>query len=338
VEAELRAHGFRGYARVVLGDLGGLDEQQDALDSGHRLGFARSTAIGYCNLGSCLLVARGPRAAMEMFRRGMAFAETRGVRETAEFFRNLILDPLIELGEWDEALRLAPSVAEEARRRGGVYEEVYAESDRARVLVRREGATASEEAERVLVRAREIGDSPLLFVALLSAGGARLAAGDRAAAVAAARELLDVTQGDELGIRAADLAHPVELAVRAGDVDLAERMLEDLDAFPLPRHRHGLSHARAIVAEARGRPGEALTPYVEAAEGWAAFGLPYERALSLFGAARCFAATGHAEEATRRLGEAREVFTDLGARPLLAEVEASLASLERAPAAGRPPG
>jgi tetratricopeptide (TPR) repeat protein len=321
VEAELRAHGFRGYARVVLGDLGGLDEQRQSLEAGHRLGFARSTAVGYSNLGTCVMLAEGPRAAMQIFRQGLSFAEIRGLREMAEFFRNLILDPLIWLGEWEEAIRLATSVAEEARRRGAVYEEVYAETDRANVLSRREGAAAAEEAERVLPRAREIGDAPLLFGALLTAARTRVATGDNVGARAALREAFDITAGDAQSVRATDLANAVDLAVRAGDVDLAERMLEGMDAFPLPRHMHGLTHSRAVAAEARGRHEEAFALYQEATSDWGAFHLPYERAMALYGEGRCLAALGQAQEAKDRLAEAREAFAALGAKPLLAEVD-----------------
>jgi tetratricopeptide (TPR) repeat protein len=322
VEAELRAHGFRGYARVVLGDLGGLEEQRESIEAGRRLGFARSTAVGYSNLGSCLIVAEGPRAAMEIFRQGLAFAELRGLREMAEFFRNLILGPLIELGEWDEAVRLAESVAENARRRGAVYEEVYAESDRANVLSRRDGARAAEEVERVLSRARDIGDAPLLLVALLAAGRARVAAADLAKGRAAAQEAFVLTAGDALNVRATELTHLTELAVRAGDVDLAERMLEGMDVFPLPKHRYGLTHSRAAVTEARGRSQEALVLYEGAAKGWAGFHLPYERGMALFGAGRCLASQGLDHEAKDRLAEARGTLARLGAAPLVAELDA----------------
>ncbi len=322
VEAAVRAHGFRGYARVVLGDLGGLDEQREAIEDGHRLGFGRSTAVGYSNLGSSLIVAEGPRAAMQMFRQGLAFSEVRGLREMAEFFRNLILDPLIALGEWDEAVRLAVSVAEDARRRGAVYEEVYAESDRATVLARRDGAGAAEEAERVLSRAREIGDAPLLFAALLTVAWTRLEGDDRGGGLGAVREAFEVTSGEALNIRGTELVHAVDLAIRGGDVDLAERMLEGMDAFALPKHRYGLAHSRALVAEARARHAEALALFEEAANGWVEFALPYERGMALFGAGRCLARLGRDHEAKDRLSEAREILASLEAKPMLAEVEA----------------
>jgi class 3 adenylate cyclase/tetratricopeptide (TPR) repeat protein len=324
VEAEMRAHGFRGYARVVLGDLDGLAEQRDALDTGHRLGLARSTAIGYCNLGTSLMTAEGPRPALQVFRQGMGFAEVRGIRETAEFFRNLIVDPLIALGEWDEAVRLGTSVAEDARRRGALYEEVLAESDRGNVLSRREGAAAGQEAERVLVRAREIGDAPLLFTALLSVGRTRAAGGDPLGARAAAREAFEITEGEALSVRAGELSHAVDVAVKAGDVDLAARMLEGMDGFPLPRHRNGLILSRAMVAEARARPGEALPLYEDAADRWAAFDHLYEQGLALLGAGRCLARLGRVDDATKRLDEARAIFARLGAKPLLADVEAAM--------------
>jgi hypothetical protein len=98
-------------------------------------------------------------------------------------------------------------------------------------------------------------------------------------------------------------------------------MLEGMDAFPLPKHRYGLTHSRAVVAEARGRHEEALALYQEAASAWAAFHLPYERGMALYGESRCLAELGRAAEAKERLAEARGAFAGLGAEPLVTEVD-----------------
>lgn len=65
----------------------------------------------------------------------------------------------------------------------------------------------------------------------------------------------------------------------------------------------------------------ALTAYDEAADGWLDLGCVLERAIALLGAARCASAHGHQSASRTRLQSAREVFAQLGARPLLTETD-----------------
>ena len=78
------------------------------------------------------------------------------------------------------------------------------------------------------------------------------------------------------------------------------------------------------MAEADGRLEQALGLYAEAAEGWAGFGHVPERGQALLGVGRCLLSLGRPTEAAAKLREAREVFQGLGARPLVAEVDAHL--------------
>jgi class 3 adenylate cyclase/tetratricopeptide (TPR) repeat protein len=319
-----RAHGFRGYARAIQGDLGGIEEQWEALAGLRALGQGRATAIAYNNLASCLTHVEGSQAALDVFREAVAFAETRGLREAVMALQNSMLDPLFEVGEWDEVLRLGQEVAEEARREGSGYDEVFAEADRAAVLACRLGADARDFCESVLERSRPLEDAPLQMRAMIATATARLAAQDRPGTSALVREVLQITQGDAVTVRASELPHLVRLAVGAGDPALADSVLEGCEGLGLARYRLSRLAAEAVIEESGGRLARALERYQEAARQWAEHGHVFERAYALFGTARCLAGLGQVELARPSLEEARDAFARLGAQPALAEAQALL--------------
>jgi hypothetical protein len=85
--------------------------------------------------------------------------------------------------------------------------------------------------------------------------------------------------------------------------DLAERMIRT-DRRASTRARHVGTTVRAILAEARGKRGEASALYTEAAEGWLQYPFVLERGLCLLGAGR--------------ITEAEEILRSLGAESLVA--------------------
>ena len=320
--AAARGHAFRGYARAILGDAGGIEEQVDALEALRSLGVSRAAAIGYNNLGACLIHIQGPEAGLKVLREGVDFSRTRGLGEMVVALESTMLPALFELGEWDEVLRLAEQVAEQARREGSGHDEVYAYTDRALVQACRLGAAAGEFCQSVLDRARPMDHPPMLVVALIAAGLARLAAGDRQGTIEVVREALDATAEDVVD-RASELPVLVRLAVDGGDIALAEELLDRVDRLPLERYQLALLTARAALLESRGEHGNALDAYDEAARKWERWGHRLEWSHALFGAGRCLARLG-LPGARGKLDEAREIFARLGARPALAAVESYL--------------
>jgi hypothetical protein len=105
----------------------------------------------------------------------------------------------------------------------------------------------------------------------------------------------------------------------AGDLALGQRLLEGLEPV-MTRQRHSVVTAHAILAEARGALGEAEALYEEAAAAWGDYGHVFEHAQALLGLGRCRLSLGRAG-GTASLTAAREVFTRLGAQPLVAEAE-----------------
>jgi len=65
--------------------------------------------------------------------------------------------------------------------------------------------------------------------------------------------------------------------------------------------------------------------YLEASEGWSAFGHRLETAFAEMGAGRCLLQLGRRDEATRHLRSARETFASLGAVALTSETDDQLA-------------
>ncbi len=315
--AAARARGFRGYARALRGDPGGLDEQRSALHALLELGEGRATAIVYVNLGSSLGHTEGPEAALRLFGEALSFARTRGLEEMAMAVEGAMLTMLYELGRWDEVLELGQRVVEDARRQGSTYDEVFADADRAVVRACREGAAAVAFCEDVLARARPLEDQPLQLWALVAVALARAAAGDTAAARHAVEEARDLTAADPL-IRASEVPHLVRLAVEAGDETLAVELLEGLQDVVLPRYRLAVEAARAVIDEARGASRDAAERFLGAEGQWDRWGHALEAGHAAWGAARCLSRTGDDEGAVAALDRAERRFEQLRAGPLLA--------------------
>ncbi len=123
--------------------------------------------------------------------------------------------------------------------------------------------------------------------------------------------------------RALMLDELAAVCVEAGDLDSIRRLVDNI-RVTAGRTGHALVGARAVLAEADGDPEAALSLFEEAAKGWADYGYVFGRGLALLGSARCLLALGRRTDATPVLHRARDIFTDLGAAPALAEVDGLL--------------
>jgi tetratricopeptide (TPR) repeat protein len=109
----------------------------------------------------------------------------------------------------------------------------------------------------------------------------------------------------------APLAEICRIAVASDAHDDAVALVESITVRP-PRTLHALASARARLAESERDYAEALNMYEHAAQNWAAFGNPFERAHALAGQGRCLAALGRADESEVRRSAAQNLFTELG--------------------------
>jgi hypothetical protein len=134
-------------------------------------------------------------------------------------------------------------------------------------------------------------------------------------------EELEEHTRDAIAYREAHLSDVVERCLAAGRPDLAARQLDGVEGISV-RHRNCVRTAHALLAEARGELEVATSLFVEAAQGWAAYGAPFERARAELGWGRCLVALGRNQEATVPLRAARDGFEALLAAPWVERADA----------------
>lgn len=323
-EDGLRAVGYRGSARLKLGDFAGIDDVQKALHMAIDRGHGRQAAIFYNNLGADTESLEGPAAALRCYLAGIDFTEARGLTHFTQGLRTGTVRPLFDLGRWDELLPVATQVAEWSRNQGYAIYAVEVETYSAQLLAHRgELARAESLVADFLPLARGIGDVQILGPALASAALVARSRGDYAAAAHLASEVSSVTQGPANSYRGLDLPDLIRACLAAANLPLARWLLDDFTPITL-RHRHAVVTTQAMLAESAGELEAAADRYAEAAQRWADYGHVLEHGQALLGAGRCLRRLGRVNT-TETLRAAREIFAGLAARPLVAEADAELA-------------
>ena len=320
-----RALSYRGVARCFTGDLGGVEDLEDALRIAEGLGLARESVMPLLILAEIGWATSGPTSALETAGRAQRLASQRGLGEMEIASRTTRLGPLFDLGRWDELLALAGDVIEWSIGTGGTYEIVSARPWAAQVLLLRGRLDeASAAVAHFMKRAREVGDPQVLVPAAVAAGWVALAEG-RTEEVAHLIEEVDRAADETAWYREHFLADLVRVCAGIGNLAAAERLVGTANAFT-DRHRLSLATARAVLHEAKGESGPATDTYLEAADGWTSYGHVLEAARARLGAGRCLADRS-AADALPHLERARQAFRDLGAVGPLGEAEGSLRSI-----------
>ncbi|MGZ4149979.1 MAG: hypothetical protein ACXVQJ_08065, partial [Actinomycetota bacterium] len=148
--------------------------------------------------------------------------------------------------------------------------------------------------------------------------------GDRAEALTRV-DAFDKAVREVPEVRLTFLPVVVRIAVAAGDLDAAERLVPEGPGPPIERRRLSYDTAVAVLDETRGMRERALEGYRRLGEAWEAFGLRLETGQCLFGEGRSLRGLGRAAEARDALERARAALEPLGARPLLEEIDAQIA-------------
>ena len=329
-EVKVQALDYRGMARCDLGDFGGLDDLRQALQLAHEIGAGEDAALLHNSLAGPLWLTDGPASALATCRAGIDFAERRGLAQTTMSLRGSSLQMLADLGRWDQVLTIADEVIVSDRAHGGGYESVAAETHKAFVWLWRGEVTAAQRlVAELLTQARDIDDLQILVPALAAAALVDRARGDLRLALHPIQELDRVAHergGGQfyLGLYIADL---VRTCMAADQQTLAVQLIEHAPQ-QAARHQHARFTAQAVLTETRDDLNKAAQMYEQVAERWAQYGHAFEHGQALLGAGRCQLRL-HRPRARSRLEEARTIFASLGARPLLAEVDAYL--LDAAP-------
>jgi len=332
--------GYRGGIRCIMGDLGGLDDYEHAVELASARGRMDEASLLTFNHADALLSHRGPAAAARALTDGLEAARSRRLESIealpwragvsvglhgewdAETVRRLsvnLIESLGMLGEWDEALALAADLTPELERSEAASDLVVVRSQEAILRVcRGEPELAAPFLGWLEQRGWESEIPWICAYALLAAAPVRYSLGQPEAALS----LLD---GWERRPRpgsgpnyVAYLPLAVRTAARAGDDDLARRLAAGVETT-LPMQRNVSAALDALLSERGDGPERAAALFAAAAAGWRGFSMPYEEGSALLGRGRCLCAAGRRREAGEALSAARKIFERLGARPALTE-------------------
>jgi class 3 adenylate cyclase len=316
-----------GTSRCLLGDPAGLDELRaaagEAVDPANGYGtFAMAVSLG--NLASIeQWLGDGPAAAAGLIRKAYELAIRRGVDRPAHWQRASLVEPLHDLGEWDEVLLIHAELVAWERARGLSAIGIITPPAAARVLAARgDVAEATALIEEILPRARELEDAQQLSPALAAAATVATARRDQASAAACVAEFehLSVQATSVLGY----LPGVWRASVQTGGLEPLGRLLDQVLELDPRLHRFA-SSGSAIRAEAHGEHELAEPLYARAEQGWNDVGCVVERAHALAAQGRCRLALDRSDAAAPLL-EARRIFASLGARLPLGEVDELLAT------------
>jgi tetratricopeptide (TPR) repeat protein len=231
---------------------------------------------------------------------------------------------IFELGKWADVLAQARELITWSQQHGAVAMGSSAALSTAVVLFHQGGTDKALSLEgSFLPTAREMDELEFLVPCLSFAALAHAAAGNHQTAVALVDEFEHRTESS-VPFRARYLPDVLRALFASGQMERSNKLLVDEGDVAYTRDRYAIVCARALVAEARGEIQRALELYVDAAQNWKSYGFLLEEGLALLGSGRCLTALGRTAEASSRLQEARKIFSDLGAAPLLAQTNSYL--------------
>jgi class 3 adenylate cyclase/tetratricopeptide (TPR) repeat protein len=327
LEQPARTLGYRGLARTALGEEAGLREMREAIELAVASGQGRDAASMQNNLATTLALYEGPMAALEVFRAGITFAHARGLSEAEALTTASTQDVLIDLGEFDDALRIATELASRSDTGGDVLGLISARSIQARVLaIRGQAARVAPFLDWLEATARGEGSTHSTVLGLSSSASARAQIGDVGRAAALLAEVADTPGAHDREYYAVYLPTSVRTALAIGDRELAQHLVEGFRPR-YPYAEHALVAAKAALSEARGEIQAAVDAYADAAGRWRRFTNVPERAFALLGHGRCLIALARPTEAKDSLRGARENFAALGADPSSKEIDGLLADV-----------
>ena len=319
-----RSLSTRGAAVFDLGDVdAGLADLRQAVEIVEKDPLGPSFELAYVNLGDATWWVEGPEAGMRLYDQAVAMAERRGRPTAKTWAKAETMWPFFDLGRWDDLLDVADRLLDLGQQDEGQVQ-VWARSYRAYVQAwRGHLAEAAALETEFLPAAREIGDPQIFIPALGIASFIARRRGDPRTAVALATEIGPATSDHLPVYLGMMLVEAVRTLTSSGELATAEGLV-DASTHPATRCVNSKTSARGLIAEAKGEPEEALALYERAGEDWADFGFKLEEGLARFGAGRCLNSLGRLAESADELANAREILTELGATPTIAEIDGLL--------------
>ena len=304
-EIAVMALHIRGDARCSLGDEGGLEDLERALQRARAGDDAADIVTSGSYLGEWLWAMEGPSAGLEQCIAALEVAERRGVLDQGLWTKAGGVGMLIELGDWDRALAWAHEILATGRDRLDPALFAASRTAMSRIASLRGRPDDADDPDELLALARPVGELHVLAPALAVASRLFLDGGRRMKARELLREFAAVTSGVAPEYRESQLGAVARDCIRAGEPGLAREMIAQ-SVGSTRRDRLNLSSARTAVAEADGERAKAADGYATAADGWRAYGNRLEEAEALAGLERCAPgaadARARAEELRRALG------------------------------------
>jgi class 3 adenylate cyclase/tetratricopeptide (TPR) repeat protein len=329
------ALGLRGYARFGAGRRReGIQDQLDSVLAAEKRGQMTDASRLLDAAALLVMVEDGAAASAALRREGIDAARARHDEAAALYVSTGLVEALMVLGRWPEALDLGVHLAREDNKRGLVYQQSQDEYFLALLHVLR-GELHEARPHLMWIEGHREKMPGVEVTGILAAAMFQISAGSVDEAVSQLRRLQQV-RTPFFGEPTALLWWPavVRAAIAAGSADVARALApRALDwSWCLPEVRTGLT---ALLAEADGDQRTAGERHRGAALGWQKWGFPYEEAMSWLHAGGCFIRSGRRDEASASLLKARRILEDLGARPGLAEVD-RLLSQQVSGSAARP--
>jgi predicted ATPase/class 3 adenylate cyclase len=311
------ALGYRGFARLTLGDVSGQVDLREAMAVGNETGQTSAVAMVHSWLAVSRWLLEGPRAALEEADIGIAFAQRRGLGFFVDASTVGFLDARYEVGELDDVLGLAEEM-DGSLEPENMLDLLQVRAARVRVMaLRGRSADVTDDIDWLEVNSLASAvDWMLTGCAAAASARCDLGQHDRAADLLATIESTPALRRS--------FAYPMYLpemvrtALKAADVDVASRLISGYEPL-LPYATVSARASRAAIAEHHGELPDAVEGYASAAEEWRALGVLTEEAFALLGAGRCLVDMGSESDAVRTLSEALAIFENLAAQPAFEE-------------------
>ena len=306
---------IRGNGRLELGDLGGMDDLREALHQAEASGSALDQATSYSYLSEWVGVIDGPIRGLEMNDASIEICDRRGIQGQGMWGRAESLWLLYDAGRWDDLLDVVATLLPWVTQHGNTMLESIALSYRARVLANRGLLDGLDQSvRRILPVARQVGDLQVQAPVFVAAAIVADAEGDGTHALEHVREFEETTRDGPTEYRELQSPEVIRLCLAHGEVELAAQVLGHRPVY-VARTRHAVLTGKALLAEANGDLEAAARLFADAAEAWASYGSPFERAHALDGSARCLELLGRADDAVDARDEAAKLLADLGVPP-----------------------
>ena len=300
-----------GMTRVYLGDRGGLDEIERAIEMALAAGVLGTLSRSYNSLSVAHQALGDLRAGYGARLEAARLAEQVGSPNETRWFRTTLTDFRYRLGDWDEALRSIDEQLPEIEAGSPHYNSWQLYGLRAEIrLARGDLDGARGDAEASLAAGRAVADPQAVYFVLPVAAHvfSHAAADDRA--VPLAREHIDdLARGVTMQFAMVNLPLLGQAARRLG---LAGELDDALE------HQPGTSWTEAIRAYAR-------EEFVIAAEVLAQIGTKPDEADARLWAAQGLVAEGRRAEADEQLHAALAFYRSVGAAHYVRECEALMA-------------